>query len=160
MHTQNTVYIQGPLPRIFQLAADIQNWPTLLPHYREVVIQEQSEGGRRKLVEMAAVRADFPVPGINFPVRWRSVQICEPEHGRILFKHRAGLAVGMWVVWQLTPDPWGRGVQVTISHELTYPFTLLNGWFAQNLVGHQFVANIAGRTLSVIKALVESETHS
>lgn len=157
MHTENTVYINGPLKRIFQLAADIQDWPEILPHYREVNVLEQTESGDRKLVEMAAVRANFPVPGINFPVRWRSVQVCEPNSGKIYFKHLAGVAVGMWVVWSLEPDKWGRGVQVTIGHDLTYPFTALNGWFAKDLVGQGFVHGIAGRTLATIKAIVEKE---
>ncbi len=106
---------------------------------------------------MAAVRNDFPLPGVTFPVRWQSVQICEPETGRIYFKHTAGIARGMWVVWTIADDPQGRGVAVTIAHDLTYPLPLLNGWFAQELVGTQFVHAIAGRTLATIKAVVEKE---
>lgn len=157
MHTENTVYINSPIERIFQLAANIQDWPQLLPHYREVNVLEQTDGGNRKVVEMAAVRPNFPVPGLNFPVRWRSVQICEPETGKIYFKHLAGVAVGMWVVWTLEPDKWGRGVKVTIGHDLTYPLTALNGWFARDLVGQGFVHGIAGRTLTTLKAIVEKE---
>lgn len=157
MHTENTVYIRGPKSRIFQLAANIQDWPALLPHYREVIVFEQTDDGRRKVVEMAAERADFPLPDLSFPVRWRSIQVCEPDMGRIYFKHLAGVAVGMWVVWSLEEDPWGRGVKVTIGHDLTYPFQFLNGWFARNMVGDQFVHAIAGRTLATIKAKVEKE---
>ncbi len=157
MHTENTVYINGPIERIFELAANIQDWPQLLPHYREIKVLEQTDGGNRKVVEMAAVRSNFPVKGVNFPVRWRSVQVCEPETGKIYFKHLAGVAVGMWVVWSLEPDRWGRGVKVTIGHDLTYPFSALNGWFAKDLVGQGFVHGIAGRTLETIKAIVEKE---
>ena len=128
-----------------------------MPHYREVIVLEQTEGGTRKVVEMAAVRDDFPWTGAKFPVRWRSTQICEPENRRIYFKHLAGAAVGMWVVWSLAEDAWGRGVQVTIRHDLTYPLSLLNGWIAQDLIGRQFVGAIAGRTLATIKTIVEKE---
>ena len=68
-----------------------------------------------------------------------------------------GVALGMWVVWSLEEDPWGRGVQVTIAHDLTYPLPFLNGWFARNMVGDQFVHAIAGRTLATIKATVEND---
>ena len=157
MHTENTVFMRGPLARIYDLAADIQDWPDLLPHYREVSVLERSETGDRKVVEMACVRDDFPVPGISFPVRWRSVQVCDPAARQIAFKHLAGMATGMWVVWSLEPDLWGRGTRVTISHDLVYPVGLLNGWFARDLVGRDFVHAIAGRTLATIKLMVEKE---
>lgn len=157
MHTENTVFIRGPQRRIFELAAATENWPTLLPHYRGVRVLDRTPDGRRRVVEMTAVRDDFPVPGIPFPVRWRSVQVTEPEHGKIFFKHLAGVAIGMWVVWTLEPDRWGRGVRVSIRHDLSYPFDVLNGWFAHDLVGRQFVQAIAGRTLATIKHKVESE---
>ncbi len=157
MHTENVVFIRGPLERIFALAAATEDWPALLPHYREVKLLEATPEGRRKVVEMAAVRDDFPLPGLPFPVRWRSVQVNDSEEGKIYFKHLAGVAVGMWVVWTLVVDPWGRGVRVSIRHDLTYPFGALNGWFAKEMVGRQFVQAIAGRTLATIKAKVESE---
>lgn len=155
MHTENSVVIQGSLERIFALAGATEHWPTWLPHYRWVRVQEQTGNGRRKIVEMAAVREDFPWRGLRFPVRWRSVQVNDPESGQIFFKHLAGVAVGMWVVWTL--EPMGDAVQVSIRHELTYPFAFLNGWFAQEMVGRQFVQAIAGRTLATLKAKIESE---
>ena len=158
MHTENTVYMQASPERIFELAAHIENWPQILPHYRTVTVLESSEYGLRKHVTMAANRTGFPVPGTEFPVQWRSIQICEPETGRIYFKHLAGVAQGMWVVWSIVPDAWGRGTQVTIAHDLRYPIEALNGWFARELVGQGFVHAIAGRTLETIKSIVERES--
>ena len=47
MFTSNTVEIRGEaariMGRIYQLAADIQDWPTLLPHYQYMRILEQSD---------------------------------------------------------------------------------------------------------------------
>ena len=157
MHTENVVYMRGSQERIFELAAATEDWPSLLPHYRDVQVLERTPDGRRKVVDMSAERGDFPLPGLTFPVRWRSVQVCEPERGKIYFKHLAGVAVGMWVVWTLDEDRWGRGVRVSIRHDLTYPFGFLNGWFARDMVGRQFVQAIAGRTLATLKAKVESE---
>ena len=158
MHTENTVYMRGSKSRIFQLAADIQDWPALLPHYTEVLVLERSNDGRRKVAEMAAIRSDFPIKGRRFPVRWQSVQICEPDTGKIYFKHIGGMARGMWVVWTVEDNPAGQGTRVTIRHDLTYPLPFLNGWFAREMVGQQFVHAIAGRTLAVIKETVENDT--
>jgi ribosome-associated toxin RatA of RatAB toxin-antitoxin module len=154
MYTENSTLIPGPIDRIFALAANIQDWPTILPHYRFVRVLEQSQDGCRKLVIMSAVRADFPTPGARFPVTWRSVQVCEPHAYRISFKHTGGIATGMWVVWSMAPTLSGDSVNVTISHELRYPFEFLNGWFVSQLVGG-FIHAIAGRTLATLKQIVE-----
>lgn len=157
MNTETSAYIRAPRERIFALAADIQNWPEILPHYRFVHVLDESQAGRRKVVEMSAVREGVPLPGARFPVTWRSVQLCDPDAGQIIFKHLAGLATGMWVEWNFEDDPWERGVKVTISHHLTYPIGLLNGVFAKDIVGELFVSSIAGRTLATIKELAEAE---
>jgi len=156
MHTENVIFIRGSVDRIFELAANIQNWPQLLPHYRFVEVVEQSVDGCRRVVVMSANRDDFPVPGARFPVTWRSVQVCDPDEHRIYFKHVRGMATGMWVVWEIDEDEWGRGVKVVIKHDLRYPFSILNGWFAGDVVGQGFVSAIAGRTLARLKEIVEA----
>src|SRR5689334_21232576 len=52
MHTLTTAFNQGPLSRIVALAADVERWPQILPHYRWVTLLEG--GGDRKVVEMVA----------------------------------------------------------------------------------------------------------
>ena len=156
MHTENVVFMDAPTDTIFALAADIARWPLLLPHYRSVVVQEQSRDGQRKAAVMRAVRPNWPLPGFSFPVRWECVQVCDIKASMIMFKHTAGIAQGMWVVWKFTPDPYGRRTRVSIAHDLRYPLPFLNGWFAREVVGRQFVAAIAGRTLQTFKTLVES----
>ena len=65
MHSDTTIIIGGPLPRIVELAADVERWPEILPHYRWVTLL--GGGGDRKVVEMAARRG-------RIPLRWRAVQ--------------------------------------------------------------------------------------
>jgi ribosome-associated toxin RatA of RatAB toxin-antitoxin module len=157
MHTENSTLIHGPIDRIYALAANIENWPAILPHYRFVRLLDRSADGSRKVVIMSAVRVDFPMPGARFPVTWRSVQVCEPDVYRISFKHTRGMATGMWVVWSMAAAPSGDGVNVTISHELRYPIEIMNGWFASRLVGG-FIHAIAGQTLATIKRIVEGRS--
>lgn len=150
MHTVNEIEILGEadriVPRIFQLAADIQDWPALLPHYRYMRILERSE--QHKV-------ADFGASRDGFPVKWRARQEVFPETHRITFAHIGGVTKGMWVEWRL--EKRAQGVHVTIEHDLTYPIPLLGPLFARYIVGKLFVANIAGKTLRCIKAKVESE---
>lgn len=150
METVNEIEIEGDpaqiTPRIFQLAADIQDWPQILPHYRYMHIRERSE--RHK-------QADYGASRDGFPVKWSARQELFPETNRITFSHTAGVTKGMWVEWRLEARP--RSVHVTIYHELHYPVPVLGPLFAKYIVGKLFVSHIAGKTLRCIKAKVEAE---
>jgi ribosome-associated toxin RatA of RatAB toxin-antitoxin module len=150
MHTTNEIEIMGDAAliasHIYQLAADIQDWPTLLPHYRYMRILEQSAG--HKL-------ADFGASRDGLPVKWRARQELFPKEQRITFTHVGGVTKGMWVEWRL--EQRAKSVHVTIDHELTYPVPVLGPLFARYIVGGLFVRNIANKTLRCIKAKVEAE---
>lgn len=151
MHTVNRIEILGDpeviRPRIFQLAADIQDWPAILPHYRYMRVTERSD--RHKM-------ADFGASRDGFPVSWRARQELFPEEYRITFDHIGGVTKGMWVEWRL--EPLAGRVAVTISHDLAYPVPVFGQLFARYIVGGLFVENIAGKTLRCFKALVEEPT--
>ncbi len=149
MHCDNAIVIDGSAERIFELAADIANWPQILPHYRYVVIEEES--GNVRVATMGARRGWFPV-------RWRARQELVPEERRVLFRHVGGVTKGMDVEWRL--EPAAQFVRVTISHELAYPIPILGPFFAEYIVGRMFVQSIAGKTLKCIKKIVEAEAAS
>jgi ribosome-associated toxin RatA of RatAB toxin-antitoxin module len=144
MHTENEIVIQADVGAIYPLAAAVERWPTLLPHYRWVRVLE--EEGHRRLVEMAAHRD-------GIPVRWWAEQVCYPEEPRITFRHVRGVTRGMEVEWHFTALP--VGVRVGIRHDLSLGWPLIGGLVAERIIGPHFVANIAGKTLRRIKALAE-----
>jgi ribosome-associated toxin RatA of RatAB toxin-antitoxin module len=150
MFTSNTVEISGSADliydRIYQLAADIQDWPTLLPHYRYMRVLERSD--THKI-------ADFGASRDGFPCRWRARQELFPNEGRITYQHIGGITKGMWVEWRL--EKRDDRVRVTIDHKLSYPVPLLGPLFARFIVGNLFIHNIAGKTLACIRRKVEAE---
>jgi ribosome-associated toxin RatA of RatAB toxin-antitoxin module len=148
MHTENSIIIFAPLPEVFTLGAAIADWPRHLPHYRRVTVL--SDDGRVKQAEMAAFRD-------RIPVQWRTSQVLVPEDNRIIFFHTGGVTRGMYVEWNLRerPSAEGGGVEVVISHELSYPLPALTNWFARDIVGGQFVSQIAGKTLATFKVIAE-----
>lgn len=150
MHTINEIEIRGDAeqicPVIFQLAANIEDWPRILPHYRYMRILEQSE--KHKVADFGALRD-------RIPVKWRARQELFPEENRITFDHIGGVTKGMWVEWRL--EKRAEGVHVTIDHKLRYPIPVLGPLFAEHIVGKLFVRYIAGKTLRCIKARVEAE---
>jgi ribosome-associated toxin RatA of RatAB toxin-antitoxin module len=150
LHTKNEILIRAEAAEVYGLAAPVERWPEILPHYRWVRVLEDDGEGRR-LVEMAALRD-------SIPVRWRAEQLLFPEEPRIVFRHVGGLTKGMEVEWVFAPQ--GDGVvRVSILHDLERGLAgwpLVGGVVADRVVGPFFVSNIAGKTLGRIKALAEA----
>ncbi len=149
MHTENEILIRADAAEVYRLAAPVERWPEILPHYRWVRVLEDDGEGRR-LVEMAA-RRDF------IPVRWRAEQRLFPDVPRITFRHVGGVTKGMEVEWAFAPRG-ERVVRVGILHDLPrlVGWPLIGGVVAERIVGPFFVSNIAGKTLGRIKELAES----
>jgi len=150
LHTRNEIFIRAEAAEVYGLAAPVERWPEILPHYRWVRVLEDDGEGRR-LVEMAALR--------NFiPVRWRAEQLLFPNVPRIVFRHVGGVTKGMEVEWVFAPQ--GDGVvRVSILHDLERDLVgwpLVGGVVADGVVGPFFVSNIAGKTLGRIKELAEA----
>ena len=145
MWTQNSVRIDAPADTVFRLAAEVEFWPVLLPHYRYVRVLRRGAG--RRLVKMAASRD-------GIPVSWTSIQWLEPARHRITFRHVTGVTRGMVVEWLIRPVD-GAAVVVTISHRFQPRWPLVGGWVAERVIGPFFVHDIAGKTLRRIKAIAE-----
>ncbi len=146
MRTANTVEMHGDLQRIVALAADIERWPVILPHYRWVTLLDG--GGDHKTVEMAARRGVIPV-------RWQAVQDVDRSGPTpvINFRHIGGVTKGMVVAWTFTDGP--GPISVRIDHDFTPPWPVVGHAVAEYVIGPQFVAAIAGKTLNTIKGIVE-----
>jgi ribosome-associated toxin RatA of RatAB toxin-antitoxin module len=145
VHTENAIVMRADVATIYGLAAAVERWPALLPHYRRVRVLRVA--GNRRLVEMAAHRD-------GIPVRWWAEQTCEPGVPRITFRHVRGVTAGMAVEWRFTPA--ANGVRVSIRHDLRLRWPLIGGLVADHVIGPLFVANIAGKTLRRIKVLAEA----
>jgi hypothetical protein len=148
MHTENVIDIRADLGRIVVLAADVESWPAILPHYRWVTLLDG--GGDRKVVDMAARRD-------RIPVRWRAIQEIDRSGDTpiIRYRHIGGVTKGMEVAW--TFHRRDLGYRVRIHHELRLGWPLIGGLVADRIIGPYFVADIAGKTLATIKRIAEGE---
>jgi len=156
MYTEDCITIAAPLRRVYELAADIERWPGLLPHYRWVtVLRDLPDRGasRRRLVEMAATRD-------GFPVIWVSIQELDPRQHEVRYQHVRGMTRGMDVIWELTSsvDMGGtEGTTVRLIHLFDPPWPRPFGpLIARYIVGGLFVHDIATKTLRRIKDLAEA----
>lgn len=146
MRTIDTINIAADPVAVYRTAADIQQWPVILPHYRWVKpLAELTDG---ILVEMAAKRGWIPV-------RWEAVQRCDDAGLRIHYRHTGGATKGMSVVWEIEATT--TGTHVTLIHDVTLDTPLIRSWIGKMIVGHYFVHYIASRTLRVMKEHLEEE---
>jgi ribosome-associated toxin RatA of RatAB toxin-antitoxin module len=147
LHTENRIVINAPAELVFRVAADIADWPQILPHYRYVRVLNESKG--RRVATMCASRS-------GIPVRWSSTQERRPEALEIAYHHTAGVTRGMDVIWRLHPG--AAGVEVTIDHDLEPRRWWLRPRIARYIVGTLLVMHIADRTLQGVKRQAESLT--
>jgi ribosome-associated toxin RatA of RatAB toxin-antitoxin module len=139
------VHVVAPYERIFRLAAEIERWPRILPHYRYVRRLDTDDGTRH--FAMGARRGVIPVT-------WAAVQRPLPDERRIEFHHTGGVTRGMEVAWLF--EPAGEGWDVSIEHELDLRWPLIGTLAAERVIGPHFIDAIAGRTLRTIKGLAEA----
>lgn len=143
MITVDELTVGAPPMVTFQVAADVESWPRILPHYRWVRFRDRETFGTGR-VEMAAYR---PFGPLGYPTWWVSDMMVEPDSPRILYHHVDGITRGMDVRWEFRPA--GDGTHVRIVHEWRGPAWPFIGPLAANLViGPVFISAIASRTLA------------
>jgi ribosome-associated toxin RatA of RatAB toxin-antitoxin module len=145
MHQTNAIIMNASEEAIFEAAANLERWPTFLPHYR--YIHYYQRGPARNLVKMAAYRGFVPIA-------WVSEQIIDREHRQIIFKHLKAWTKGMNVVWRFRRLP--VGVHVEIVHDLSFRVPLLAP-LAERIISGFFINSVATRTLQCMKAYVEKK---
>lgn len=142
MKSRLHLVMRAPIERIFPLAADVERWPEILPHYRYV---RRLPGAERRFA-MGARRGPLPV-------RWEAIQRPLPAERRIEFLHTGGVTTGMQVAWRF--EEADGATDVSIEHRLELAWPLIGEWAVRNVIGPQFIEAIARRTLRRVKELAE-----
>jgi ribosome-associated toxin RatA of RatAB toxin-antitoxin module len=144
MMTVDELFVAAPAGTCFRVAADVEQWPAILPHYRWVRYQRR-DGFGTGLVEMAAWR-DFAGP-LRYPTWWVSEMHVAPDEPAMYFTHVDGITRRMDVKWSFEQRTGGTHVRIT--HAWDGPRWPLIGGLAWRLViGPHFVSAIARRTLA------------
>jgi aromatase len=146
MHKTNSIIMQAPRAEIFETAANLENWPNILPHYRYIKYLERERD--RNLVIMAATRS-------GIPISWTSEQIIDREKIEVRFHHLKAFTKGMSVVWTFKETP--AGVLVEIAHQLNFRVRALAP-LMELIIGDFFIRHVANRTLRSMKAYLESRS--
>ena len=148
MRTVDEIVVFAPIERVFELAADVERWPALLPHYRYVRPVSLRMARDMHAYAMGATRS-------GIPIRWSATQRRDPQAHRIAYHHIGGVTRGMDVEWRF--EALEGGVRVTIEHRLVHGWPLVASRLGQALVGELFVRNVAQRTLRGIKRAAERD---
>lgn len=154
MRTVDTIRVAAPPPATWPHAANVEAWPTILPHYRRVTRLEGHRGGDG-VVEMAAWRP-FGGP-LAWPTWWRSRMWVDPARMELRYRHIGGITTGMDVLWTVRDDGAG-GTTITIVHEWDGPgWPLIGGLAASLVIGPIFIHGIASRTLAGVARAAERQ---
>lgn len=146
MHKTNSIIMQAPRAEIFETAANLENWPKILPHYRYIKYLERD--GDRNVVIMAATRS-------GIPISWTSEQIIDRKKIEVRFHHLKAFTKGMFVVWTFKDTP--AGVLVEIAHHLNFRVPVLAPAM-EPIIGDFFIGHVANRTLRCMRTYLESRS--
>jgi ribosome-associated toxin RatA of RatAB toxin-antitoxin module len=140
----------------FHVAADVERWPEILPHYRWVRFLSK-QGFASGTVEMAAWR---PFGFVKYPTWWVSEMTHDPDSRTVTYRHIDGITRGMDVFWEVLERPKG-GALLRIVHEWSGPnWPLIGGIAADAVIGPRFISHIAGRTLAGVVGEAEARSRS
>lgn len=182
MHTRNEIVAHAPLEPCLRAASEVERWPEILPHYREVRFRRKDGPGAGR-VYMSAFRHFGPLP---YPTWWESEMVTDVEAGEIRYRHVDGITEGMDVLWDLEEiesppraddgeapaggggapaDPpgagaasgeAGRATRIVVLHDWEGPgWPLIGGFAARRVIGPHFIRVVADRTLAGIRAEAE-----
>jgi coenzyme Q-binding protein COQ10 len=139
--------MHAPKMSIFEIAANLEGWPKILPHYRYIRYLERSP--HRNVVVMAAVRSGIPIV-------WTSEQIIDRDRIEVRFNHLKAWTKGMHVVWTFKETP--GGVLVEILHDMRFRVPALAP-IVDPIIGDFFIHNVANKTLRCMKDYVEARAN-
>ena len=148
MRSSISVDVRAPAGLVFELARDVERWPDLLPHYREVRVEDRHPGGAIT-ARMLATRDVVRRLGYGVPVAWRARLGSDRPTLTLWFRHLGGATKGMDVRWRI--EPADDGCRVTIEHDFA---PRVPAW--AEILDRMFVRPIAARTLASFKAIAEA----
>jgi ribosome-associated toxin RatA of RatAB toxin-antitoxin module len=153
MRTVDERVMRAPPRSVFELAADVERWPALLPHYRFVRFRE-----RHRDISIVEMSANRPFGVFNWPTWWVSrMEVQERADGStpsVRFRHIEGVTTGMDVEWSFRPVT--DGTHVTVLHLWDGPsWPLIGSIAARAVIGPLFVHGIASRTLEGLARAAE-----
>ncbi len=152
MVTVDERLVRAPLATIFGLARRVDEWPTLLSHYRRVHFRRRSNDGGG-LVEMAA---DRPFGPLVWPTWWLSEMTVDSEEPNIRFRHVGGVTRSMDVEWSFREV--SGETHVKILHVWDGPrWPLIGILAATTVIGPVFIHGIAERTLAGLALAAERQ---
>jgi coenzyme Q-binding protein COQ10 len=143
---QNSIQIQAPVTDVFRIAMDVERFPEFMPDVRSVRILEQSEDGRRTVVEWVGI-----IPEFKTTVKWveedrwdESKHTCRFTLVRGDFKTYGG-------VWRFVPDDGGTRFESEVEYEYDIP---LIGPLIKGLIHKKMQENV-DRLQAALKERIE-----
>lgn len=123
--------IRADAATVYMLISELELWPALIPHVHSARVLRRM--GNRRLV---SVQASWH----GVPVGWRAIQLSEPEHGRVTFRHLVRVSRGTTVTWTIHPVDAGAvilRVEQTVKLASFVPGRRLMAGFLTDTVGPQ-----------------------
>ena len=142
--------IQADRATVYNLLAEVELWPALLPHIRSLRVLRRE--GRRRLV---AVRASWR----GLPLGYTAVVTVDPARSSMTLRHLSRLTRGSVATWTVHPAPStggpADGVELTVRQHVVVPLPLVGPLLAEAFVGGRVARELGPAMLDRIKEIAE-----
>lgn len=114
---------------VFNLLAEAELWPALVPHIRSARVQRR-DGYRRLIVVQARWR--------KLPLGYTAVLTVDREHCEVTIRHLSRLTRGSVAVWAVQPvrmEGSSVAVDLSVRQQVVVPLPIVGGLLARRFVG-------------------------
>ena len=144
---EQSIQIQAPIARVYEIARDVEAFPSFMADLRSLKVLERSENNARTTTEWVGY-----IPAVKLPMRWTQEDVWNDADYRDDFTMLKGDLKRMAGYWQFTPE---GAAQTRFDSVVDYDIDIpMIGPMIKSLVKKLMTDNLQA-TLDAIKARAE-----
>ena len=141
-----TVEVNASIDKVFEIARDVESFPTFMDDLQALTILEKSDDGNRTVTEWVGLVKQFAMK-----LKWQQEDIWNPATKRDDFKALKGDIDEMSGYWQFTETNGVTSFESVVDYEVNVP---LVGPLVKNLIRRLMEKNLRDQMVA-IKAKAE-----
>ena len=113
---QTSALIKAVPDAVYAIARDVERFPEFMPDVQRITVVEQSEDGRRQVVEWVGL-----IPAFKLTVKWTEEDLWDDVERTCRFTQVKGDFTEYGGLWRFAPEGSGTRFESEVRYELEIP---------------------------------------